>query len=80
MIREAEADPEKMIQEAEADQEKMTQEAEASLEKTPHQFGCNPFVRFVRNPVSITSDVLIVTCAAVEQRVMPSTLLERNTN
>ena len=53
----------------------MRREAEVDPEKMP-----KPFARFVRNPVSITSDVLIVTCAAVEQRVMPSTLLERNTN
>ena len=38
------------------------------------------FARFVRSPVSITSDVLILTCAALDQSPMPNTLLERNTN
>ena len=78
MNKEAETDLKKMtkVREAEADLKKMTKgrEAEASQEKMP-----KTFARFVRNLVSITSDVLTVTCAALDQRVMPSTLLDTNT-
>ena len=74
--REAEADLKKMTKgrKAEADLKKKTKGREADLEKMT-----KPFARFVRNTVPITSDVLTVTCAALDHMVMPSTLLETNT-
>ena len=40
----------------------------------------DPFAIFARSLVSITSDVLIATCATVDQKLMLRTLLDSNTN